>query len=354
MYQERSCRRGRSRVTVRAGVAAPPPPEDAPADPGSPSRRSRARSRASALGLLVSLVAVAGVVWWALRQEPPRLPSTSGEFLALLGAVALYALATVVRAERWERLLARDGAHAPRADVYALTVVGYAVNNVLPARAGDAVRVLLLAPQADASRRTILGTLLAERLLDVAVVVGLFLIVGYALLGEVGGGSMELIGLITLAALAAGVVAVVLIRRNARLHGLLEPVLSSTLNLRGRHGLVLLAMTMLVWTIEAGVWMSVGAAVGFGMDPIEGAYLVALASVFALIPSGPGYAGTQDAAAVIGIKAIGGTGSIAVSYLVMLRFVLVVPITLLGFVLIATRYGGIGRLRAARREAAAS
>ena len=97
--------------------------------------------------------------------------------------------------------------------------------------------------------------------------------------------------------------------------------------------------------------MSVGAAVGFAMDPVEGAYLVALASVFALIPSGPGYAGTQDAAAVIGIKAIGGTGSIAVSYLVMLRFVLVVPITLLGFFLIVARYGGIARLRAARREA---
>lgn len=339
-------------MSVRADVAPPPPPEDVPAG-GAPSRRrSKVGSRASAVGVLVSVVAVAGVVWWALRQEPPRLPSTSGELLALVGAIALYALATVVRAERWERLLARDGARAPRADVYALTVVGYAVNNVLPARAGDAVRVLLLAPRAQASRRIILGTLLAERLLDVAVVVGLFLVVGYALLGEVGGGSLELIGLATLAAVVAGVVAVLLIRRNERLHTLLEPVLSSTLNLRGRHGLVLLAMTMLVWAIEAGVWMSVGAAVGFGMDPIEGAYLVALASVFALIPSGPGYAGTQDAAAVIGIKAIGGTGSIAVSYLVMLRFVLVVPITLLGFVFIAARYGGIARLRAARREAA--
>ena len=55
-------------------------------------------------------------------------------------------------------------------------------------------------------------------------------------------------------------------------------------------------MTLVIWAIEAGVWMSVGAAVGFRMDPIEGLYMVALASVFSLIPSGPGYAGTQDAA----------------------------------------------------------
>ncbi|MDP9385772.1 MAG: flippase-like domain-containing protein, partial [Actinomycetota bacterium] len=278
-------------------------------------------------------------------------PSTPGQLAALAGAIALYAVATVVRAERWERLLARDGAHAPRADVYALTVVGYAVNNVLPARAGDAVRVLLLAPRTQAGRRTILGTLLAERLLDIAVVVGLFLIVGYALLGEVGAGSIEVIVGVTVAAAALAATGFVLLRRNERLRAMLVPILSSTLNLRGRHGAYLLAMTVVVWGIESAMWMTIGSAVGFGIDPIEGVYLVALASVFALIPSGPGYAGTQDAAAVIGIRAIGGSGSIAVSYIVMLRFVLVVPITLLGFVLIATRYGGLSRLRAARREA---
>ena len=63
------------------------------------------------------------------------------------------------------------------------------------------------------------------------------------------------------------------------------------------------------------------------MSFLEGLYLVALASVFALIPSGPGYAGTQDAAVAIGIKAIGGSGATAVSYLLMLRFALLVPIT---------------------------
>jgi hypothetical protein len=110
-------------------------------------------------------------------------------------------------------------------------------------------------------------------------------------------------------------------------------------------------MTLVIWGIEAGVWMAVGAAVGFGMDPIEGLYLVALASVFSMIPSGPGYAGTQDAAVAIGIKAIGGTGGIKVGYLLMLRFVIVVPITLLGLILMITRYGGLKKLRSARAEA---
>lgn len=224
-------------------------------------------------------------------------------------------------------------------------------NNLLPARAGDAIRVVLMAPRAGTSKRTVVGTLLAERLLDVAVLLVLFVAVGWGLLGEVGAGKLEVIGAVAAAlGLAAGA-GYLLVRRNERIMGFIAPMASATLGLRrAHHGLLLLAMTLLIWCIEAGVWMSAGAAVGFGMTPIEGLYLVALASVFSLIPSGPAYAGTQDAAAILGIKALGGTGAQAVAYLVMIRFIIVVPITLVGLALLGARYGGLGRLRAARLE----
>ena len=140
-----------------------------------------------------------------------------------------------------------------------------------------------------------------------------------------------------------------LVRRNERLHALrrADPR-PPRCGCAGATALALFAATFLIWAIEAGVWMAVGRAAGFPMGPIEGCYLVALASVFALIPSGPGYAGTQDAAAILGIKALGGTGAQAVAYLVLLRFVIVVPITLLGLALMAGRYGGLGRLRRRR------
>jgi hypothetical protein len=89
------------------------------------------------------------------------------------------------------------------------------------------------------------------------------------------------------------------------------------------------------------------------VDLVEGVYLVALASVFSMIPSGPAYAGTQDAAAILGLKALGGTGAQAVAFIVMLRFVIVVPITVVGLVLVALRYGGLRRLRTLRAEATA-
>jgi glycosyltransferase 2 family protein len=316
--------------------------------------RRRRRSPLSLIGIVVSIVGVGFVVYWASKQEAPQLPHTAGEIAALIGAVALYALATIVRAERWQRLLEDEGGHPPRADTYSLTVIGYMGNNILPARAGDAVRVVLMAPPAKVSKRTVVGTLLAERLLDIAVLVVLFVIVGWGLLGKVGGSKVEIIAAVAVAAVIAAAVGWRFVRRNERLHELVAPMASATLALRrAHHGLRLLALTLVIWLLEAAVWMAVGAAVGFGMDPIEGLYLVALASVFSLIPSGPAYAGTQDTAVAVGIKQLGGTGSIAVGYLLMLRFVVVVPITVLGLVLLVVRYGGWKRLRAAREEAAA-
>ncbi len=304
------------------------------------------------LGIVVSVVCVAGVVYWAAQQPAPRFPDDARQWLYLLGAIGLYALNTAVRSERWHRLLRDDGAHPHRRDSYALTIVGYTGNNILPARAGDAVRILLMAPRAQTGRRTVLGTLLAERLLDVVVIVLIFVTVGYGILDNVGDGQLEVVAIGTAVAIAGAVAAIVAVRRSERLTSLVGPMLSSTRNLLSKDGVPLVTMSFAIWVIETFVWMAVGAAAGLDMSLLEGLYLVALASVFSLIPSGPAYAGTQDAAAIIGIKAIGGSSALATTYLILLRFVLQVPITVAGLVLLAARYGGIGKLRRARLEEA--
>ena len=153
-------------------------------------------------------------------------------------------------------------------------------NNVLPARAGDAIRIVLMGPLAHTSRITVAGTLVAERVLDVAVLLVLFVVVGYGLLGEVGGGKVEIIVAVLAAAAIAAVTGWRIARHNERLRAFIMPLASSTLGLRrAHHGLLLLGLTLLIWAIEAGVWMSVGAAVGSGWTRSR-VYLVALASIF--------------------------------------------------------------------------
>jgi glycosyltransferase 2 family protein len=104
-----------------------------------------------------------------------------------------------------------------------------------------------------------------------------------------------------------------------------------------------------LWALEAAVYLSVARAVDLQISGMGALYLVALTNFFAALPAAPGSIGTFDAAVIFGSKALGASGSAAVSYLLTLRFVLYVPITAVGFVVLITRYGGWARLRSAVR-----
>ena len=293
------------------------------------------------------------VVWWATKQDAPTFPSTPGEIAALIGAVALYGLATIVRGERWERLLKDEGATPKRSDMYSLTVIGYMGNNILPARAGDAIRVFLAAPRANTSKRTVVGTLVAERLLDVAVLLIIFVVVGYGLLGQVGGNSVELIAIIAVVGIAAAAVGWRLVRNNERVHGIAGAARVG--HARPAPG-----------PPRPPAARPDAADLGDRDGRVDGhrrrrrlrhdrdrraVHGGARQRLLHDSRAGPGYAGTQDTAVITGVKALGGSGGTALSYILMLRFVIVVPITILGLILLVVRYGGIKNLRAARAEA---
>lgn len=311
---------------------------------------------ARAIGLAVSALALAAVVWWATHQPAPALPSSTSDLAALGGAVGVYGVATALRSERWQALLVHSSAHPSRADSYALTLVGYMGNNVLPLRAGDAMRVYLMAPRARTSMRNVLGTLIAERLLDVLVLLALFTILAYGVLRGIDAPSGAALGAIAVIVLAGAVAAAIALPlasrtvRGRRAIDFLRPLATATRDLQGRHGVAMVALTLAVWTAEAGTYLLVAESVELSMTPIQALYVIALASVFLLIPAGPGYIGTLDAAVVFGVRAIGGTGSQAISYLLMLRFVLLVPITAAGLAALLLRYGGPSAWRSAQAE----
>src|SRR5919199_5372663 len=131
---------------------------------------------------LISLVALAAVVWWASKQDAPEFPSGAGALAWLVGALVLYSIATLLRGERWHRILHVTGIDASRRDAYGLTTVGYMGNNVLPARAGEMLRVVLLSRRTDSSKRTLLGTVVAERLLDAIALAAILITVVYGVL----------------------------------------------------------------------------------------------------------------------------------------------------------------------------
>jgi uncharacterized protein (TIRG00374 family) len=304
---------------------------------------------------LVSLVALAAVIWWASKQESPHIP-TGGDAIAwVLAGVGLYVLATLVRAERWHQILEHTGVRTRRTDCYALTTVGYMGNNVLPARAGEALRVVLLSQRCDARKRTLISSIVAERMLDVIALLTIFVVTVYGVLSTAEVLPTDrplLVTALGILLLLAAAVAIWILRRHhvfERVRDWLRPLADAPRALVSRWGLVLLAGTFLLWTIEASVYWTVARAIDMDISISGALYLVALTNFVAALPAAPGSLGTFDAAIAWGADKLGAAGSVALSYVILIRFVLYVPITVVGLVVLVTRYGGWSRLRSATR-----
>jgi uncharacterized membrane protein YbhN (UPF0104 family) len=301
------------------------------------------------LGLAISAVSLAAFVWWATKQERPEFPTGTRELLELAACLLIYAGATLLRGWRWHTILRRSDVDHERSDAYALTVVGYMGNNVLPARSGELLRVLLLGERSTAKRRVILGTIIAERFLDLLTIVTLFaaLTVGDVADKPLGLAPLALVGGVVLAgATVLGLLKAV--RRRGRLERFAEivrPFAHATRVLVGRTGVVLAAVTVAVWLLEALIFWLVGDSLHLGITPVEALFLVVLTSFVAIIPSAPGYIGTFEAAIVFGLNALGIEGGQAVAFALLIRFLLYVPITFVGLGLMLMRYGGLRRLR---------
>jgi len=307
-----------------------------------------------------SLAALAAVVWWASNQEAPQIPTSSSSIAWLAGGLGLYALVTLMRGERWWRILRRQEVHVKRRDAYALVTVGYAGNNILPLRAGEALRVVILSRRTDAGIRTGLGTVLAERILDAITLGSIFLIVVLGVLRETalpGDGHQLLYLAIGIGVLALLCLALLMMRRHhiiERAREWLRPIAGAPRALLSRQGAGLLVFTGGLWVVEAGVYTAVANAVSLDISLTGSMYLVVLTNLFALLPAAPGYVGTFDFAVIFGVKALGGASAVTQTYLILLRFILFVPITIVGFVLLVARYGGLAQWRTARVEAEAS
>jgi uncharacterized membrane protein YbhN (UPF0104 family) len=311
------------------------------------------KRRALLLPAAVSVAALAAVVWWASRQQMPELPAASVALPRLAAALGLYALATALRGERWLRLSRRCGARLHRADAYAITTVGYMGNNALPARAGDVMKAVLSARQAGSATADGFGTLVAERVLDALALVLVFALLVTTLRLPLGveGWMLALVVGGVLAALGAAALLGRDTGAGQRVRALAARLLAPTRRLWSAAGAGLLALSVALWLVEGSVYAVLGAVAGLHLALVDGLYVMALANLVALVPAAPGYVGTFDAAVILAVRLVAsGTHAAALAYAVVVRFVLFVPITVVGLIALVARYGGLRRIGAALRR----
>jgi uncharacterized membrane protein YbhN (UPF0104 family) len=304
--------------------------------------------------IAVSVVSLAAVIWWAAKQDRPKFPHEADHLAMLVGAVVVYAVATVMRGWRWHRVMHHARLDHKPIDAYALVPVGYMGNTVLPARGGEVLRVLLLGERSSARRRELLGSVVSERVLDAASLALLF--VALSVVGIAGNPLGESPAYLTAGGLvlaAAGLFVYLQLRRAGRLQrfaDLVRPLAGASRPLLGSAGAALLALTVGVWLLEGLIFWLVGQSLTLDISLTEACFVLVLTSFFSLIPAAPGYVGTFEAAILFALGALDVHGGQAFAYALLVRFVLFFPVTVAGLGLLVVRYGGLRHLRQLRRS----
>lgn len=134
-------------------------------------RPGRLRAFQAIAGIVISIV----LLWLVLRgldlrQTWAALSNTNYWYLA--PAVFVYFLGVAIRGLRWQRLLL-PVERIPARQAIALLIVGYTVNNIVPARMGDVMRVFLLARETGIRKSASLATVVLERLLDLLAILAI-------------------------------------------------------------------------------------------------------------------------------------------------------------------------------------
>ncbi len=270
----------------------------------------------------------------------------------LIPALPVFSAAIVLRGVRWWALYDAELRPSLRAVMYAL-LVGYFFNNILPARAGEAARVIALNNRAKTPLGEIVGTVVVERVFDLLALL-LILLCAYPWLPEISWlRNAAILGAFVTVVVA--VLIVLIVRYDARaVHWLLSPLRRirrpgfaervETAAINATRGLVALrnpviavrgfALTVASWVVLAiSYWILMEA---FALDlPLDAAILVTVAINLSLVlPSSPAALGVFEAATIIALNAFDVPHAEALSYALVLHLLNLVPFLLIGAVLL--------------------
>jgi glycosyltransferase 2 family protein len=269
------------------------------------------------IGLAISIVSLWLVLGTVNLPEAWQVIKTADPAWLAVGLLCLTA-DVLVRAVRWQRLVLPIKAvrYLP---ILQYTLVGYLANNVLPARLGELVRCHYLGDRENISRASALGTVVVERVVDAAVVVSIAAVAILVLNVRGVVASAILVGLaivgLLVVALAIGIAAHRLpgAQRLATVIERWPSVVEAARRLRdglavaGRPRTLAeaLVLSVVAWGATVAAFAAIGQAIGLHLLIGEAALLAAGVALATAIPSGPGYLGTYELAAVKIAEALG-------------------------------------------------
>ena len=295
------------------------------------------RGQATVVGILIGLGCLAILLRQVdLKQSWNALSRLSGPYL--LVPLALFLTNLPLRAWRWQRIFSAE-ARPSFGSCLTVLGIGNMANFLLPGRAGDLARCVLVGhePSASQSSRT-LATLAVEKVLDGLALAGMVLFSLWWLHPP-----HWVVDLLRVALLFFGGVLVALVALRYRTRLLIEIVraafrwvrlpsmetkvdslivsFADGLTAVGSPGqmLFLFAITAAIWACEAGLIWVLAAALGLSIKMESAAVASAILGLAFMIPAAPGGLGTYELFGTEALKLAGLTASSALALTVVIH-----------------------------------
>lgn len=336
--------------------------EDLPVSQGGSSRRALIQRLVEiSVSLAFLFLALRGINLKALAAALQQ-----AEYIWLLPAIAITLGILVVKAVRWQLLFLPEH-HLPFAPVFTALCAGYLASNVLPARLGEVVRVVLLVSEEPVGVARTVSTIVVERLLDVlSLLLMLLLLLPFITLPPAmtraaqSLGILALVGSAVLLLLSFWKERVLRLTRSllSRIRFLDRPVVYEGLGhlidgfatLRGRLGLVLVALSLLSWLGSVAVAWCVSQA--FAMTvPVAGiAFALVVVALGMVVPSSPGYIGVFHYLATVALAPFGVSREVALSFALVWHGLNYIELSLVGLIAMGVHGTSLGQVMQRWRE----
>jgi uncharacterized protein (TIRG00374 family) len=217
--------------------------------------------------------------------------------------------------------------------------IGYAANNILPARLGEVVRAEVVSKRAKTSRVTTLSNIFLERILDGASVVFLLSIGALSLSLPPWAIKLQYTGIVIFGVLIAS--AFLMLRFGEGLFKKILPDKILPLVTKVTEGfsfafksvatsVKILLLSIAIWTFESAMFYFGGTAFNLPLTFFGAMFLMGVINLGVLIPSSPGNIGLFQYFTVITLAILSIPAPEATAFAVVIHVCQIVPVTLIG------------------------
>lgn len=275
-------------------------------------------------------------VWATLKTANP---------FYYVGALAVFYGSFVIRAFRWRGMLDRAGVNTEHGydvpkipGILQILILSWFANCVVPAKLGDAFRGYLLKERSRASFGVSMGTVLAERLVDLVVLVLVLLVSGFVVFGTSIPQRAELAFLLGAGTVAIGVIGVtVLWFARDRVERIIpdrfithfQKLVTGIFHSLRRPGPIV-AYTVAIWLLDGVRLFIVAKALGIDLHVAESQLVSLSSALVTIVPFTPGGLGLVESFMIWILGQVGVVENLAGALAIMDRSITYVSLIVLG------------------------